>query len=86
MFSGQQQRRRVSPLCGPSEGVPGPAGRPGATGPFTLSARERPLQSHHYVRTGIISQHPEETGSVGGSGLQRGGQLQHTMPKINVKV
>lgn len=69
MFSGQQQRRRVSALSRPSEGVPGSAGGPGTTGPVTLPPRERPFQPDHYVRVGVISQHPEKTGSVGGGGL-----------------
>lgn len=68
-----------------SEGVPGPAGRPGAAGPCTLPPRERPLQSNHYVRAGVISQHPEEAGSAGGRGLPGGGQLQHTVPQTGVR-
>lgn len=72
-------------LSRPSEGVPGPAGGPGAAGPRTLPPRERPLQPDHYVRAGVVSQHPEEAGSAGGRGLPGGGQLQHTVPQTSVR-
>lgn len=86
VFSGQQQCRRVSALPRPSEGVPGSAGRPGAAGPVPLSPRERSVQLDHYVRAGILPQHPEKAGSAGGRGLSGGGQFQHTMPEIGVKI
>lgn len=72
---GQQQCSCVFALPGPLEGVPGPARGSGAAGPRSLPPRERPLQLDHYVRAGVVSQHPEEAGSAGGRGLQGGGQL-----------
>lgn len=83
-FPGQQQRSGVPAVSRPSEGVAGPAGGPGAAGPCTLPPRERPLQPDHYVRAGVVSQHPEEAGSAGGRGLPGGGQLQHTVPQTGV--
>lgn len=85
MFPGQQQRSGVPALPGLSEGVPGPAGGPGAAGPRPLPPRERPLQPDHYVRAGVVPQHPEEAGSAGGRGLQGGGQLQHAVPQAGVR-
>lgn len=85
MSPGQQQCSGVPAVPGPPEGVPGPAGRIGAAGPRTLPPRERPLQPNHYVRAGVVSQHPEEAGPAGGRGLPGGGQLQHTVPQIGVR-
>lgn len=62
-------------VFGPSEGVSGSAGEPGAAGPCTLPARERALQPDHHVRAGVLTQHAEETGSAGGRGRARGRQL-----------
>lgn len=86
MFPGQQQRSSVLAVPGPFEGVPGPARGSGAAGPRALPPRERPLQPDHYVRTGVVSQHPEEAGSAGGRGLSGGGQLQHTVPQTGLRV
>lgn len=69
----------------PSEGVPGPAGGPGAARPRVLPPRERPLQPDHYVRAGVVPQHPEEAGSAGGRGLPGGGQLQHTVSQTGLR-
>lgn len=82
---GQQQRSRVPPLPGPAEGVPGPAGGPGAAGPCPLSARKRPLQPDHHVWAGVISQHAEEAGAAGRRGLPRRRQLQHSVPQTGVR-
>lgn len=85
-FPGQQQRSSVPAVPGPSKGVPRPARGSGAAGPRALPPRERPLQPDHYVRAGVVSQHPEEAGSAGGRGLPGGGQLQHTVPQTGVRV
>lgn len=70
---------------GPSEGVPEPAGGPGAAGLCPVPPGERPLQPHHHVRAGVVPLHPEETGPAGVSGLPRGRQLQHTVPQTGVE-
>lgn len=82
---GQQQRCSVPALPGPTEGVPGPAGGPGAAGPGTLPARERPVQPDHHVRAGVVPQPPEEAGAAGGRGLPRGGQFQHAVPQTGLR-
>ena len=81
---GQQQRSGVPALPGPSEGVPGPAGGPGAAGPHALPPRERALQPHHHVRAGVVAEHAEEAGLVGVGGDPRGGQFQHAVPQAGV--
>lgn len=47
--AGKQQRSGVLTLSGPTKGVPGSAGEPGAAGSCTLPARERALQPDHHV-------------------------------------
>jgi len=81
---GQQQRGGLPALSGPPEGVPGPAGGPGAAGPGALPPRERPLQPDHHVRAGVVPQHAEEAGAAGGRGVPRGGQLQHAVPQTGL--
>lgn len=81
---GEQQRSSVLTLLGPPKGVPGSAGEPGAAGPCALPARECAFQLDHHVRTGIVTQHAEETGSAGGCGQARGRQLQHAVPQTGV--
>lgn len=75
----------MSPVSGPAEGVPGPAGEPGAQGPRAVPARERAVQPHHHVRAGVVPQHAEEAGSAGGHGLSRRRQLQHPVPQARVR-
>ena len=71
-------------LPGPSKGVPGPAGGPGAARPSALPPRERALQPHDHVRAGVVAEHAEETGPVGVCGDPRGGQFQHAVPQAGV--
>lgn len=75
----------MSPVFGKAEGVPGPAGEPGAQGPGAVPARERALQPHHHVRAGVVPQHAEEAGSAGGRGLSRRRQLQHPVPQAGMR-
>uniref|UniRef100_A0A8C6P8H7 Trafficking protein particle complex subunit 12 n=1 Tax=Nothobranchius furzeri TaxID=105023 RepID=A0A8C6P8H7_NOTFU len=80
----QQQRSGLPPIPGPAEGVPGSAGGPGAAGPRPLPPRERALQPDHHVRAGVVPEHAEETGVVGGRGLPGGRQLQHAVPQTGL--